>query len=306
MIAHRLSTIRGADKIAVIADGRLVEFGAHDELMEKDDGQYRRLTESSKRRTTVDTKGLRKSQVSTVTEEGEDSKHDWEAEEKTQQEEAFNMKRARNLASPDTSYMLVGIVGAVMAGGVFPLWGVIFSETIDLLFVRVERCEEGSVPDNFATCEDYWQDTADDMRERSFLVAIFWGALFVICIVGNILTFWGFGMASERLNKRVRDDTFTSLLRQEVTFFGKFFHLDSIAIALVHVNSRWNILCEDKHSVGSLTSQLQDDAARLHAFSGEPVRAFVVACASVVTGVTLSFIVRATRNYEVGLMCGCI
>ena len=35
VIAHRLSTIRGADKIAVIADGRVAECGTHDELMAK-------------------------------------------------------------------------------------------------------------------------------------------------------------------------------------------------------------------------------------------------------------------------------
>lgn len=35
VVAHRLSTIRDADKIAVIADGRCVEWGSYTELMEK-------------------------------------------------------------------------------------------------------------------------------------------------------------------------------------------------------------------------------------------------------------------------------
>ena len=42
VIAHRLSTIRNADRIVVFRDGRLIENGSHDELMELD-GQYARM-----------------------------------------------------------------------------------------------------------------------------------------------------------------------------------------------------------------------------------------------------------------------
>ncbi len=42
IVAHRLSTIRNADRIAVIGDGGLLEYGSYDELMEKQ-GEFYKL-----------------------------------------------------------------------------------------------------------------------------------------------------------------------------------------------------------------------------------------------------------------------
>ena len=43
VIAHRLATVRDADRILVLHQGRLVEQGSHDELLQLPDGIYRKL-----------------------------------------------------------------------------------------------------------------------------------------------------------------------------------------------------------------------------------------------------------------------
>ena len=267
VIAHRLTTIMGADRIAFIADGKVKEIGSHEKLVKKKNGRYKRLVEAQKRDSTMASVGLgkkdkkkKKKKKKGDDKDDEEEQQEWEKAIVESEEKAFNLERARKLAGPDALYLLVGSLGAIMAGSVFPLWGLFFAETIELLFIPV-YCDE-TVIDN--DCPEYWDKTAEAMRERSFEVAALWTIAVAAALFGNTLAIWGFGTASERLSKRVRDSAFTSLVRQEVSYF-------------------------DMKSVGVITSQLADDAAMIHTFTGEPIRSLLIAMASVLTGLVLSF-----------------
>jgi len=300
VIAHRLSTVRNADRIAYISDGKVRETGTHDELMADPDSKYRKLYE-------MQNMGIEyKDEADDDGNTASDNKHhhhhrhhkhhhiqhnhkkhhhrddstnlpeDKEVEEyvdnsentKEKQKEKKNASKARVLAREDWKLFGIGSVGAVLAGLMFPGWGIVFAYMIEFLYYPVFPCDEDAgimPPPPYTTCVQYWDFVADDMQGMSITLTYGWLGIIGATCIGNILIFYGFGTASEKMNKRVRDAAFTSLLRQEIAFF-------------------------DCRTVGSLTSQLQDDAAMIHSFSGEPLRQLIMSLASVLVGVVVSFI----------------
>ena len=124
---------------------------------------------------------------------------------------------------------------------------------------------EGGVPFGFTTCQDYWDSVRDDMRDLSLETIYLLIILIGFSMLGFVIMFQGFGKATERINKRVRDTAYIALIRQEVGWY-------------------------DVRSVAEITSQLSDDAAMIHSFSGEPIRTFMMTAASVGCGLVVSFV----------------
>lgn len=268
-VAHRLSTIRNADRIAIVDRGKVREVGTHDELMALG-GKYAKLV--SLQNLGVQEKGVdreyeaEQKRDETAGEEIPQEDMGYEEEEEIEvdrAEEKSHAKRVRLLASGDHYYILVGAIGAVLAGATFPGMGFFLAFMIELLYTKVSFCDEENPIEPFPECDAYWQHEADEMQDFSFRISYGMLGIIVAALIGNVWLFWGFATATERMNKRVRDSAFSSLLRQEVAWF-------------------------DVRSPGMISSQLADDAALLQAFVGEPVRTLVLNVASVVVGFAVS------------------
>lgn len=274
VIAHRLSTIRNSDRIAFIGDGRVKEIGSHDELMEKKNGKYKRLVESQGRTASTLANGFdssskkkKKKKNDTDTEETDTVVY-WEDEILTKESNSFNISRARRLAAPDAWHMLVGALGALMAGSVFPSWGIMFAETIELLYQPIFVCDGSEAILallQVSSCDEYSSDDiAQDMRDRSYTLSVYWTIIIIVNGIGNVLLYWGFGHATERLSRRIRNVAFDALVRQEVAFF-------------------------DKRSVGKITSELQEDTTQIQTFTGDPIRQLLISSSSVLVGLVVAF-----------------
>lgn len=273
VIAHRLSTIQDADRIAVIADGVLQEIGSHNELIQKPNGRYKRLVTfqdmtGNEKKKTIDSKDDDDDDhLIDVSVHGND-----EEEDEDKKKAKIQSKRAKVLAKEDLGLFFVGAIGAILAGLVFPGWGVVFAYMIDLLFHPVFPCDEeilqaDEIPDyleGYASCQEYWDYESDWLKDMALDVTWGWVGLCGATIIGNVLLFYGFGTATERMNKRVRDAVFTALMRQDISYY-------------------------DTHSVAKLSSQIEDDAAMIASFSGEPIRTLWMTVASVLVGLVLSF-----------------
>lgn len=277
VIAHRLSTIRNADRIAVVADGVLKETGTHSQLMSKPDGRYRRLVEFQGM-----TGNEKKTTLKLADDEEEDdnidnSSHGSIDEEEKKEQVKAHSSRARSMAKDDMCLFLIGGIGAIFAGLVFPFWGIVFGYMINLLFFPVLPCDNDSLLagdydgtvyadlfEGHSSCESYWDASADHIRDESYFISYWWAALIASTLVGNVLLFYGFGTATEKMNQRIRDAIFVALMRQDIAYF-------------------------DTHSVAKLSTQIEDDAAMMHSFSGEPIRTFCMSASSVLVGIGLSF-----------------
>ncbi|XP_003782856.1 multidrug resistance protein 1 [Otolemur garnettii] len=222
VIAHRLSTVRNADVIAGFDGGVIVEKGNHDELM-KQKGIYFKLVTMQTAGNEIEleyTAGESKSEIDALEMSSKDSgssglmrrrstlksiRGSQSQDRKLSTEEALNEDvppvsfwRILKLNLSEWPYFVVGVLCAIVNGGLQPAFSVIFSKIVGI-FTR--------------------DDPPDIKRENSNLFSLLFLVLGIVSFITFFLQGYTFGKAGEILTKRLRYMVFRSMLRQDVSWF---------------------------------------------------------------------------------------
>ena len=281
VIAHRLSTIRTADNIVVMSQGRIVEQGTHDELLERRSAYYN-LVEAQ--RISAENEVKNAEENADIEESLEESETSLAPAKQVSREQLERSTTAKSVSSAilegrtsssgpryslwtlikvvgsfnkkEVYYMLLGLIFSIIAGGGNPTQSVFFAEEIVAL----------SQPPSLYS----------KLRHD----ADFWSLMYLMLALTQILSLSVQGIAfaycSERLVHRARDQAFRNMLRQDIAFFDK-----------------------EENSAGALTSFLSTETTHLAGMSGVTLGTLLVVCTTLIAAIALGI----AMNYKLALVC---
>eukprot|EP01017_Pseudomicrothorax_dubius_P007833 TRINITY_DN124_c0_g1_i6.p1 TRINITY_DN124_c0_g1~~TRINITY_DN124_c0_g1_i6.p1 ORF type:complete len:1219 (+),score=330.83 TRINITY_DN124_c0_g1_i6:81-3659(+) len=218
-IAHRLTTIRNADVIFMIENGVVAEEGSHNVLMERR-GKYFELVQSQESVQNQDEAPAENSPSAprkvSVHADRQSSHHLVLEIEKNNKSEAAASnqkvtkegkpapepdatKRLYAYSKPDCGYLLLGVAGALLNGGVWPILAIILAQTIYKLSIV---------------------DVAS-FRNDADQIGLYFLYLAIAALVANTLQFSMFAVVSERLTRRLREQLFRKIMRMHIGWFDE-------------------------------------------------------------------------------------
>ena len=301
VIAHRLSTIKSAHNIVVLVDGRIVEQGNHDQLVDRQ-GTYHDLVEAQRINEAKDAEAI------DIEDDDDDDEDDDEDEDRVHK--AGNVARIQTTGSsvsvdPDDEKLQIelgrsgthkSVSSAIMSKREpektkkYSLWGL-------LKFIASFNRPElpfmitGLI---FATLAGGGQPTQAvlfakaistlSLPESMFATlrhdANFWALMFFVIGIVQLITLsingTAFAICSERLICRARSKAFRSILRQDIAFFDK-----------------------EENSTGALTSFLSTETKHLSGVSGATLGTILMTGTTLVAAMAISLAI----GWKLALVC---
>ncbi|ODA79660.1 hypothetical protein RJ55_05254 [Drechmeria coniospora] len=290
-IAHRLSTIRDAHNIVVMSDGRIVEQGTHDELLEKKSAYWNLVSAqhiaTAETMTAEEEEELNRKEEELLVRKMSNKEGGYVADpdddiaaklgrtstqksassvalqrgtpEETKKYGVWTlMKVIMSFNKPEWQLMVIGLVFSAICGGGNPVSAVFFAKQITILSQPV-------TPSN-----------SEQIKEDSD----FWSAMYVMLAFVQFISFSVQGIAfarcSERLVHRVRDRAFRAMLRQDVSFFDK-----------------------DENTAGALTSFLSTETTHVAGLSGVTLGTLLMMATTLIVACTVSLAI----GWKLSLVC---
>ncbi|KAF7037327.1 hypothetical protein CFC21_047727 [Triticum aestivum] len=276
IVAHRLSTVRNADCITVVHQGKVVEQGAHDQLIKDPDGAYCQLIKlqqvhtegmhevpyasdsrlknrslSLEQSTRDSPRNRRQHSVKPLGLSGSDDLQG-PANTSSQEQKEFGdseapqkapIGRLFNLNKPEAPILLLAVIAAFVHGLLFPLFSIMMSGGIRTFYYP-----------------------AHQLRKDSRFWALLCLLLAIISLIAIQLEFFLFGMAGGKLVERVRALSFQSIMHQEVAWFD-----------------------DPSNSSGALGARLFIDALNIRRLVGDNLAILVQCTITLISGFAIAF-----------------
>uniref|UniRef100_A0A3Q2ZN91 ATP-binding cassette sub-family B member 5 n=1 Tax=Kryptolebias marmoratus TaxID=37003 RepID=A0A3Q2ZN91_KRYMA len=207
IVAHRLSTIRNADVIAGFQNGKIVELGTHNELMESQ-GVYHTLVTMQVRRAHFKRSGrVRADRGPSSVHSGRPvfpsllSSFSFLQDEDVPMVSFFQVLRLNRSEWP---FILVGLICAIANGAIQPLFAVLFSKIITV----------------------FAEQDQEVVRVRANFFSLMFVVIGVVCFFTMFLQGFCFGKSGEVLTLKLRLGAFKSMMRQDLGWFDN--HKNSV------------------------------------------------------------------------------